>query len=125
MERSEILDKLASGAITADDATLLLRLPKPAPTGAPPSIRIPASPDRANRRLRVRVSSLDTGRDRVNLNLPMALVEAALKIGARYESQIAGLDVSDIFAQIESGTDGRLVDVENWEEGERVEIFIE
>ena len=125
MERSEILDKLASGEITADDAAQLLRSPNPAPAGAPPPVRVSTRSDRANRRLRVRVSSLDTGRDRVNLNLPIALVEAGLKIGARYESQIAGLDVSDIFAQIESGTDGRLVDVENWEEGERVEIFIE
>ena len=125
MERSEILDKLASGEITADDAAQLLRSPTPTPTGAPPSVRVAAGPDRANRRLRVRVSSLDTGRDLVNLNLPMALVEAGLKIGARYESQIARLDVNDIFAQIESETDGRLVDVENWEEGERVEIFVE
>lgn len=124
MNRADILDQLSSGQITAEEAAVLLRggQPSSAP-GTPPPFR-PAT-NFGNRHLRIRVSNLDTGRDRVNVNVPLTLVEAGLKLGARYEPQIAGIDIADVLSQIEAGTQGKLMDVENWEDGERVEIFIE
>jgi len=123
MTHSGILDRLASGELTAEEAAHLLREPMHSPAGAPPSDS--AGADYANRRLRVRVTNLDTGRNRVNVNLPLALVEAGMKLGARHEPKIAEINFAEIFEQIKAGVDGNLVDVENWEEGERVEIFIE
>jgi hypothetical protein len=122
MDRAEILDKLSNGTITAEDAAQLLHSIKPPTSGA-------ASPSRkanlSGRHLRIRVSNLDTGRDRVNVNLPLTLVETALKLGACYESKIGNINAAEIFEMIESGTQGRLIDVEDWEDGERVEIFVE
>jgi hypothetical protein len=124
MNRADILDQLSSGQITAEEAAALLRGGQPSATnGTPP--RFQATTNFGNRRMRVRVSSLETGRDRVNVNVPLTLVEAGLKLGARYEPQIAGIDIAEVLGQIEAGTQGKLMDVENWEDGERVEIFIE
>jgi hypothetical protein len=119
--RAHILDQLASGEITADEAARRLRQPNP-PSGERPADNLPAA---AGRRLRVRVVNLDTGRDRVNVHVPIALVEAGLRLGARYEPRIAALDVDEIFDQIRAGAGGKIVEVEDWEDGERVEIFIE
>ena len=123
MTHSDILDRLASGELTAEEATRLLREPASSPAGKPSPDSLGA--DYANRRLRVRVTNLDTGRDRVNVNLPLALVEAGVKLGARYEPGIAGVNFAELVEQIKSGVSGNLVEVDNWEEGERVEIFIE
>lgn len=116
-ERSRILDQLAAGEITAEEAEHLLRQPN-----VPSNQTLSAG---ANRRLRVRVISLDTGRDRVNVHVPISLVEAGLRLGARYEPRIAGIDVGEIFDQIRAGTGGKIVEVEDWDDGERVEIYIE
>lgn len=122
-ERSHILDQLAAGEITAEEAEQLLRQPN----GPSPEALSSGKPDAAgaNRRLRVRVISLDTGRDRVNVQVPISLVEAGLSLGARYEPRIAGIDVREIFDLIRAGTGGKIVEVEDWEDGERVEIYVE
>jgi hypothetical protein len=128
MDRTEILSKLANGTITAEDAAHLLRGRQGhqgnPPTGGAPSPAA-ARPATGNRQLHIRVSNLETGRDRVNVNLPLTLVDAALKLGARFEPQIGNVNANEIFEMIESGVQGRLVDVENYEDGERVEIFID
>lgn len=124
MNRADILDQLSSGQISAEEAAVLLRggQPSAASDAAP---RAQATTNFGNRRMRIRVSNLDTGRDRVNVNVPLTLIEAGLKLGARYEPQIAGIDIAEVLGQIEAGTQGKLMEVENWEGGERVEIFIE
>ena len=116
MDRATILGKLSAGDLSADEAARLLREPDPPAAG----LAVDAS-----RRLRVRVSSLQTGRERVNVNLPVVLLQAGLKLGARYEPRIADLDLGEILEAARSGADGKLVDVENWDSGERVEVFID
>jgi hypothetical protein len=115
MDRTAILEQLSTGKISAAEAAKLL--------GSPSQPN--AEPLNPNRRLRVRVSNLESGRDRVNVNLPMNLVEAGLKIGARYEPKVADFNLQEILDAVRSGAEGKLVDVENWESGERVEVFID
>jgi hypothetical protein len=127
MNRATILEQLSSGQLSADEAAQLLSNPNPPATGGPSPAKTatPLSGLDPNRRLRVRVTNLQTGRDRVNVYLPLTLVEAGLKLGARYEPRIANLDFNEILEQIHSGSNGQLVDVEDWEDGQRVEIFID
>lgn len=113
MDRTSVLEQLSSGKISAAQAADLLGSPKP------------AAPANSNRRLRVRVSNIESGRDRVNVNVPMNLVEAGLKLGARYEPKVADFDLQEILDAVRSGAEGKVVEVENWESGERVEIFID
>jgi len=74
---------------------------------------------------RVRVTDLDSGRSKVSINIPMSLVHVALKAGARFAPNIEGFDFNQVVEAIRSGAQGKVVDVIDEEEGERVEIYVE
>jgi hypothetical protein len=131
-ERSDILSQLAAGQISADQAAERLRsgpLPGgPTPSGAATEPAAPAPqalPAWANRWLRIRVTDLDTGKPRVNVNLPMSWVAVGLKIGSRYTSELDGLDLPQLLSALETGAGGQIVDVEDLEDGQRVQIFVD
>ncbi len=120
MTRIDILNQVASGSLSAEEATRLLSAPgaaKPASTGLDPAL--------AGRWLRIRTTDLTTGRQTVNINVPLTWVDAGLKLGSHYHAQVAGVDLGDLFQQIQAGAQGRLVEVEDLDDDERVEIFVE
>ncbi len=117
-ERLQILKMIEAGQISAEEgARLLAALDKTAPGGAPSG----ASP----RWFRVRVTDLRTGKGKANVNIPMGLVNVAIKYGARFAPNVEGLDVDQITRAIREGAQGKIVDVEDEDDAERVEIFIE
>ncbi len=121
-DRMQILNMVAERIISADEGAKLLaaleteqkREPTQSMTG----------PSRS-RWIRVRVTDLETGRNKVNVNLPMGLVEVAARLGARFAPELQGMDVHDIVEQVKSGAQGKLIEVEDIEDGERVEIYVE
>jgi len=117
MTRTDILNQVAAGQLSAEEAARLLSAPS-AGSRAP-------DPAPADRWLRIRVTDLATGRQKVNVNLPMTWVDVGLKLGGRYHAQMAGIDLGDLFQQIQAGAQGRLIEVEDLDDGERVEIFVE
>ncbi len=117
-DRTAILSRLAGGEISVDDAAGLLRNPAPA---SPPA----AASSSSGRWMRIRVTDLETGKSRVNVNLPLSWVEVGLKIGARYQPEIEGIDLGDILAQLQAGANGKIVEVEDVEDNQRVEIFVD
>jgi hypothetical protein len=80
---------------------------------------------RSSRWFRVRVTDVQTGKTRVNLRLPVHLVQAGLKMGARFSPEVQSLDPDQLMKFIKSGEVGKLVDVVDDEDGEHVEVFIE
>jgi hypothetical protein len=118
-ERMQILRMLEARQISADEAAKLLAAldASAAGTGSTES-------DQA-KWFRVRVTDTQTGRSKVNVNIPMNLVNLGLKIGARFAPDMGRLDVDEVITAIRSGAQGRIVDVEDNEGGERVEIFVE
>jgi hypothetical protein len=117
-ERAQILQMVSEGKISAEEGARLL--------GAIASHDRPARSREAlrGRWLRVRVFSMATDKPKVNFSLPMGLVSVGLRLGAQF---VPGLvDVEDeIMAAVEEGTQGKILEVEDPEDGERVEIFIE
>jgi len=83
------------------------------------------APQDAPRWLRVRITDLHTGKSKVNLSIPMGLVNVGMKMGARFAPEVEGLDVEQIARAIREGTRGKIIDVEDLEDDERVEILIE
>src|SRR5262245_15394028 len=122
--RTDILNQLASGQISAAEAAQRLGPSGPA-TSPRPATPKPLTSLNPNRWLHVRVTNLETGRPKVNVNLPLTWVELGLKIGAKYQPEIAGLDFNDLVAQIQAGANGKLIEVEDIDDGERVEIFVD
>ena len=115
----QILKMIEARQITAEEgARLLAALDKADRASQPP----PSTPTRW---LRVRVTDLRTGKNKVNINLPMGLVNVGLRMGARFAPNVEGLDLDQITRAIREGAEGKIVDMENEEDGERVEIFIE
>jgi hypothetical protein len=79
----------------------------------------------APRWFRVTVTDLETGKNKVNVNLPMSLVDVGTRLGARFAPELEGMDFNDIIQQVKSGAQGKIIEVEDLEGGERVEIYVE
>jgi len=125
-ERIKILRMIQEGKITAEEG---IQLMEALDTGKPPASRVsvvPAQPITHNPRyLRVRVTDTNTGKARVNIRLPLSVIQAGIKMGARFSPEIEGLDVAQLMDYIRSGETGQIIDVFDEEDGEHVEIFIE
>jgi hypothetical protein len=69
------------------------------------------------------VSDLETGRHKVNIDLPWNLINIGMHMGARFAPE--EIDLEEMMRALQTGTEGKIVDVEDAEDGERVEIFVE
>lgn len=121
-ERAQILRMVSQGTISVDEGAQLLAAVTP-PTERPsPSAREDAL---RSRWLRVRVFNMATGKPKVNVNLPMGLVSVGLRLGAQFAPELANLDLDELVTAIDEGAQGKILEVEDAEDGERVEIVIE
>jgi SHOCT-like domain len=122
-ERMQILRMVAEKKITAEEGARLLSALEPEKKKEQRVVMVsaPASP----RWFRIRVTDLETGKSKVNVNLPMSLVNVGIKMGARFAPEVEGVDFDEIVEQIKSGAEGKIIDVEDVEDGERVEIYVE
>jgi hypothetical protein len=118
-ERMRILQMIQEGKISAEEGTNLLQALGSKSQPAPPP------PARDPRLLRVRITDLNTNKTKVNVNVPMGLVNVGIKLGARFAPASTGVDYDEIMEAIKSGASGKLVDVEDIESGERVEVWVE
>ncbi|MCL6431284.1 MAG: hypothetical protein K6V36_10590 [Anaerolineae bacterium] len=118
-ERMQILRMIEARQITAEEGGRLLdaldRTEREAPAGQ----------GRPSRWFRVRVTDLRTGKQKVNVSIPLGLVEVGLRLGARFAPNTEGIDLDQIARAIREGTEGRIVDVEDEESAEHVEVYIE
>ena len=124
-ERMQILKMVENKQITAEDGAKLLAALDAKGQAGEPNVPSP-SPSTQGRWFRVRVTDLKTGRRKVNVNIPLGLVDVGLKMGAKFApAGLEGMDIKQILAAIKSGGEGKVVDVEDEEDGEHVEIFVE
>jgi hypothetical protein len=119
-ERMRILKMVSDKQITAEEGADLLDALRVGDAEA----RDSAEPGSA-RWLRVRVTDRMTGKTKVHVNVPMGLVEAGLKMGARFAPDMSGMDLQAIHGAFKSGYQGKIVDVDDQEKNERVEVFVE
>jgi hypothetical protein len=117
-ERMQILNMIQNGQITAEEGTKLLSALK---AGKKEGAAEGARP----RWFRVRVTDLRTGKNKVNMNIPMALVNVGVKMGARFVPETEDVDYDEIRDALQSGQLGKILEVEDEDDQERVEIFVE
>ncbi len=122
-ERLRILKMVQEGKISAEQAIQLIEALDVRPEIPEPPT--PPAPPRGPRWLRVRVTDTNTGKVRVNVRLPINVVSAGLKMGARFSPEVEGLDMDMLMSFIRSGEVGQVVDVYDEEDGEHVEVFVE
>lgn len=116
-ERNRILSLVEAGKVTAAQAAQLLDML---------DLEREHSHERTrNRTARVRVTNMATHRQKVNVTIPVSLIHVGLRLGTRLAPQVSGSALEDLLRAIEGGATGRLLDLQDLEEGERVEIFVE
>jgi hypothetical protein len=76
-------------------------------------------------KFRVMVTNLNTGKPKVNVTIPMSLVNWGLRVGGRFSSEIEGIDLEELSEILKTSTQGKIIDVMDEEGGEHVEIFID
>jgi hypothetical protein len=119
-ERMQILKMISDKQITAEEGAKLLEALR-ASEGEARDHSEPTKP----RWLRVRVTDRTTGKTKVNVNVPVSLVEVGLKMGARFAPDMAGMDLQAVQGAVKNGYQGKIVDVDDEEDNERVEVFVE
>lgn len=122
-ERMRILKMIDEGKISAEEgAKLLAALSESRRGPVPPTPpRMPGSA----RWLRVRVTDVASGRAKATVQIPLALLDAGMKIGAHFAPEVEGVDMTTIMEALRSGMTGKIVDVVDEKDGEHVEIFVE
>ena len=121
-ERMKILKMIEERKLSAEEGTKLLaalsdkRMPTP-----------PRSPGMAGgpRWLRIRVTDIRSGRSKASVQIPLALVDAGMKIGAHFAPEVQGVDMTNVMDAVRSGMTGKIIDVTDEEDGEHVEIYVE
>ena len=119
-ERVKILIMVEEGKITVEEgARLIEALNK--------QTRQPTTKQAGEAQwLRVKVMDLNTGKESVRVNLPISLVNVGMKMGARFVPDAeAESMMEDLAEALKQGLTGKIVDVIDEEEGQRVEVFVE
>jgi len=121
-ERMKILKMINDGKITAEEGSKLL--------GALTQRSL--KPKKASKHslsgqwLRVRVTDMSSGKTKVNVNVPMKLVDAGLNIAAQFTPDMEDGQMMDAVKEaLAENIQGKIVDVIDEEDQEHVEIFIE
>ena len=121
-ERMKILKMIEEGKLSVEEGTKLLAAlsDKRVPTAPRP----PGGPG-GPRWLRIRVTDVRTGRSKASVQIPLALVDAGIKIGAHFAPEVEGVNMSNVMEAVRSGMTGKIIDVTDEEDGEHVEIYVE
>jgi hypothetical protein len=122
-ERMKILKMVEEGKISAEDgAKLLAALSDTRKATAAPAA---SASDGEARWFRVRISDLANGKTKTTVNIPLGLVNAGMKMGARFVPNWDSEQMEALTEALRAGASGKIVDVSDEDKGERVEIFVE
>lgn len=122
-EKMKVLTMIQEGKITAEEGAKLLEALDEGNSGFEQ-----ASASGQGKNIKIKVSELDSGTVKVNLNLPLGIarfVKSFIPQEARDELEARGIDLEALMATLDSGTVGKLVEVEDEQDRHRIEIWIE
>jgi hypothetical protein len=120
-ERMKILKMIEEGKISAEEGAKLLA----ALSGARKGMTTPPRAGGSARWLRIRVTDVRSGRSKASVQIPLALVDAGMKIGAHFAPEVEGVDMSNVMDALRMGVTGKIIDVVDEQDGEHVEIYVE
>ncbi|NKQ34815.1 MAG: DUF2089 domain-containing protein [Chloroflexi bacterium] len=123
MSRKEILELLAAGQITADEAAALLKKTGQMTAVSPEADTL--KPGKQPSWLHVRVRDLQTGRNKVTVNIPLRLVKFGMRVGRKFSPELDDLDWDEITSMMSDMDAGMLVDVQDEEDGEHVQVYVD
>ena len=119
-EKMKILEMISNGKISAEEGSRLLdAMDSPNPSTPKNNAK--------KKWLRIKVTDLNTGKDEVNVNLPISFLNWGLKMGQHFSPELRaqGVDMDEIANLVNEGAEGKIVDVYDKEENKHVEISID
>ena len=125
-ERVRILGMVKEGKITPEEGIKLLE----ALETSTEDQMMESSQGKA-KWFRVRITDVKTNKPKVSVNLPIGLVDWALRTGSRVASfggadlNGMGINVEELRAAINFGLKGKIIDVVDEEDGQHIEIIVE
>lgn len=125
-EKLAILKMVENGKITVEEASKLLETVE---SKKEELSLITKTEGRTAKWVKIRVFEGE-GKTKVNVNVPIALIDVAFKIAKASDSNFdvklgnINLDIDDIIKMIQEGAEGKIVDIET-DDGTKVEIVIE
>lgn len=118
-ESLRILEMVESGQISAEEGSRLFEALRENVQRT--KMDTPPTP----RSIRVRVTDLSTHRYKMNVTIPIGLLNVGIKLGARFVPRGSNVAAEQLLRSIDSGVTGRVFETQDLEEGERIEIFVE
>jgi ribosomal protein L7/L12 len=131
--KKEILELLESGKIDAAEAARLLSEPSeemaaqkadPIAVEKEPILASEGS-SKSGSMFRVRVRNMETGKNKVSVNIPVRMLRLGLKLGGHFSPELRDLDLNEINELVSEMGGGMLVEVEDEESKEHVQIFVD
>lgn len=123
-ERLKILKMISDGKLSVAEGMKLLAALQEETPGIKPDMQF-ASANRCARFLHVRVTDLTSGKTRVNVHLPVGVINTGVRIGARFSPEIEGIDKKHLMEMVNAGECGQIADVVDEKDHEHVEVFLE
>jgi hypothetical protein len=144
-DRMEILQLLSEGKVSVEEAGRMLAGSKAekAVTQTPDILSVteddlsnpevyessePSPPQKSNgdrpKWFHIRVSDLKTGKGKVTVNIPLGRVRAGVGIGSRFSPELGGMDWDELSTML-TREKGVLIDVQDEEDGEHVQIYVD
>lgn len=145
-ERRKILEMVAEGRLSASQGAQLLQddggttkaenapqtekaMPEPVEVQVPKAMEKQApvgtqweSEDNLNW-LHVRIDDYKSGRSKVQVNIPLGLLKFGAKLGRGVMPELSKADWQLLRSSLQSG-EGVLVDIDNEQQGERVQVYL-
>jgi hypothetical protein len=125
-ERLRILKMVQDGKISAEEGIQLMDVlseSRREKGGQKPQAQAPVR--HGSRFFRVRVTDRSSGKIKVDIRLPINVVRAGSKLGARFSPEMTGLDMDQVMEYVESGATGRIFELTHDSDQELIEVFIE
>jgi hypothetical protein len=111
---------IQSGQVTVEEGARLLEALKGKKHPEEPG---PGSRGKEPQQLHIRVTDLETGRQKIDVRMPWSLINVGMSMGARFARE--EVKVEDLVEAVQAGAVGKIMDVVDQEDGERVEVFVE
>jgi len=119
-ERLKILTMLQEGKIDASEAARLLQALESSPEPEPSTKAAGKA-----RYLHIKVTRLADSKPIADIKVPASVVNAGLRLGARFSPESYGIDADALRELMNSPEAQQIVDVTDEEDGEHVQIYLE
>jgi hypothetical protein len=121
-ERLEVLRMIQNGQITASEGARLLEALREHERDRKEG-RQPTSQEQRMRLFHIRVTDLETGRQKIDMRIPWGLINVGVKMGARFAREEIKLE--ELITAVQAGAKGEVMKLVDEEGGELIEIFVE